>query len=257
MTLKINHPYKILYFLVVLFLWSCNTTKNISDGEYLLKSNNIEVENIESASDFENLARVEKNRLSTDMSGLALQVPNKKFLYLFQPRLFFYNATHNSKKEDRRVTKGKKPFNKFNGWIRDKLSEAPVVFDSTLLISSEDKMTNYLINQGYFNAFVSSEFELHKKKAEVLYKAVPSKRYSFNDTYFEIEDPDIERVVKGNMDKSFIKKGDPYTTDALRMEQERIAFAFIVTHIAQGRRDFAKVLIALAVPTAGDHQRLA
>ncbi len=248
MPLKINHPFKILYLLVVLFLWSCNTTKNISDGEYLLKSNSIHVEDIENASEYEKVLKVEKKRLATDLSGLALQVPNKKFLYIFQPRLFFYNATHNPKKEQKREAKGKSSYNKFNGWIREKLAETPVVFDSTLLISSEEKMTNYLINQGYFNADVSSEFKLHKKKAEVFYKAFPAKRYSFNETFFEIEDPDIDKVVKANMAKSFIKKGDPYTTDALKLEQERIALALN----NNGFFSFTKNNILFEVDTSGD-----
>lgn len=248
MPLKINPSFKLLYFLAVLFLWSCNTTKNISDGEYLLKSNNIEVEDIENASDLEKVLRVEKKRLATDLSALPLQVPNKKFLYFFQPRLFFYNATHNPKKEQKRIDKGKTPYNKFNGWIRDKLSEAPVVFDSTLLISSEEKMTNYLINQGYFNANVTSDYKLHKKKAEVFYKAFPAKRFSFNNTYFEIEDPDIDSVVKANMKKSFIKKDDPYTTDALKLEQERVALALN----NNGFFSFTKNNILFEVDTSGD-----
>lgn len=248
MPLKINHPFKILYLLVVLFSWSCNTTKNISDGEYLLKSNSIDVQDIENASDYEKVLKVEKKRLKSDLSTLALQVPNKKFLYFFQPRLFFYNATHNAKKEEKREAKGKAPYNKFNRWVREKLAEAPVVFDSTLLISSEEKMTNYLINQGYFNAEVTSEYKLHKKKAEALYKAFPSKRYSFNETYFEIEDSDIENVVKANMKKSFIKKGEPYSTDALKAEQERVALVLN----NNGFFSFTKNNIVFEVDTSGD-----
>ncbi len=242
---QIKQQHKILYFMVLLLLWSCNSTKNLKEGEYLLKSNNIHIEDVENV---EKIAKTEKNRLSSELLAMAAQTPNKKFLFILQPRLFFYNATFKPQKEERRVAKGKQPQNKLNRWIREKLGEAPVIFDSTQLASSDERMTNYLINQGYFNASVKSGFVLDKKKAEVVFDAFPAKRYYFNDCFFEIEDPAIDSVVKANMTATHIKKGDPYTTDALKLEQERVALVLN----NNGFFSFTKNNILFEVDTSGE-----
>lgn len=234
--------------MVLLLLVSCNSTKNLKEGEYLLKRNSIHVEDVEGVAESERIHKSEKSRLSSELLQMAAQTPNKRFLYIFQPRLFFYNVTIRPKKEKRRVAKGKDPHSKLNVWVREKLGEAPVVFDSTLLASSDERMTNFLINQGYFNASVHSEYVIERKKAEVIFNAVPAKRVSFNDCFFEIEDPDIERVVKSNMAASYIKKGDPYTTDALKMEQERIALVLN----NNGFFSFTKNNIIFEVDTSGE-----
>lgn len=234
--------------MVLLLLVSCNSTKNLKEGEYLLKKNSIHVEDAEGTEEEQRIHKSEKNRLSSELQGMAAQTSNKRFLYIFQPRLFFYNVTIRPGKEKRRVAKGKEPYSKLNIWIRDKLGEAPVIFDSTLLASSDERMTNFLINQGYFNASVHSEFTLEKKKAEVIFNAVPAGRFFFNDCFFEIEDPDIGKVVKSNMAASYIKKGEPYTTDALKMEQERIALVLN----NNGFFSFTKNNILFEVDTSGE-----
>lgn len=245
---KIKQHHKIYYLLVLFILSSCNSTKNLKDNEYLLSKNNIEIEEISDSVQTYHIPKSEKNRLITELSDKVAQAPNKKFLFIFKPRLFFYNATIKPKKEDRRIEKGKEPQSKLNKWMREKLGEEPVVYDSTQLSSSEERMTNYLINQGYFNAQVVSSHVLEKKKADVTFKAIPAKRFLFSDYVLEIEDPDIEKVVKANMKTTFIKKGQPYTTDDIKLEQERIALVLN----NNGFFSFSKNFIFFEVDTSGE-----
>ena len=236
--------HKILYFVLILFLYSCNSTKNLKKNEYLLKNNEV---NIQENKEFP-IDRIEEKRLREELLPIAVQKPNKSFLFLFHPRLSLYNLTVRPKKEARRESKGKNPRSKLNIWIRDKIGEPPIIFDSTLLSSTEDKMKNYLINQGYLNAKVKSQFKLHKKKAETEFDAFPGKRFYFKNYYFEIDDPNIDSVVQANMQGTYIKNGVPYTTDALRLEQERI------TNVLNdnGFFSFIKNNIVFEVDTSGE-----
>ncbi len=242
-TVKILH--KITYFFVLLFLFGCSTTKGLKEREYLLKKNTIHIAGNSSEG---SVSKAEANRLSAEMQSLSAQIPNKNFLFVFHPRLAIYNSTIKPKKEARREAKGKEPQTKFNKWIREKLGEAPVIFDSTLLSSSEERMTNYLINQGYFNARVKSSHKLGSRKANVEFQAYPAQRFYFNDLHFEVEDPDIEQTVRANMKESFVVRQEPYTTDALKNEQERIANVLN----NNGFFSFSKNNILFEVDTSGD-----
>lgn len=230
---------------MLLFLFGCKTTKNLKEREYLLVKNAIEIKDVDDA---EEISKIEKARLSSDMLSMAAQIPNKTFLFFFHPRLAIYNATTRPKKMKRREAKGKEPQSKFGKWMNEKLGEAPVIFDSIMLSSSEERMTNYLINQGYFNAHIKSSFKLKSKKSKVTFKAYPAKRFYFNDLYFEIEDANIEEVVKANMGGSHIAKGEPYTTDALLAEQDRVADVLN----NNGFFSFSKSSILFEVDTSGD-----
>lgn len=210
---------KITYFVLLLLLFSCNATKTLQDNEYLLTKNAVVIKEDKDAK----IVSSEKKRLSSEMLPLASQAPNNKFLFMFKPRLAIYNSTVKPKKEKRRIRKGKEPVSNFTKWVREKLGEAPVVFDSIMLSTSEERMTNYLINQGYFNAQVSSSFDLSHKKSSVTFRAEPRQRFYFNNLFYEIDDDEIEQVVKAHSKDSHIQQNEPYTTDALKFEQERIA----------------------------------
>jgi len=219
---KIKQHGKLLYLLVLIIFCSCNSTRHLKEGEYLLTGNHIHVEDVPEEEGIDQILKTERKRLQTELAAMAAQVPNKTFLFIFKPRLSFYNATINPKKEARRLAKGKPAQNKVNRWVREKLGDAPVLFDSMMIVTSEERMRNYLINQGYFNASVNGQFELKDKKAQVTFVADPRQRFRFNKYHLEIDDPDVERIVKDNIKESLIKEGEPYTTDALKLEQERI-----------------------------------
>ncbi|MCZ2392248.1 MAG: outer membrane protein assembly factor [Chitinophagales bacterium] len=244
---KIKQHHKILYFTALLFLISCNSTKKLNEGEYLLKSQAVKIEYNEDFADSLRMSKSDKVFFSSELQNMATPVPNKKFLFVFQPRLFFYNVTNRPQKQARRESKGKTAQSKFGNWFKEKLGEAPVLFDSTVLNSNNERMINYLINQGFFNATVKSEYILQKKQAEVVFHAFPSNRFLFNEVIFEIEDPEIEKVVNQNMSNSLIKKGQPYSIDALKGEQERLALV-LNNH---GFFSFSKNNILYEVDTSG------
>jgi outer membrane protein assembly factor BamA len=211
---------QIICLLLSGLLFSCSGTKTLQNGESLVTGNIIKLngsENKDSA-----LSKVTKNALNLSLTELSLQQPNKKFLFLFKARLAFYNISTKPEKMKKREL-ANKPFDKgLNAWIREKLGEPPVIFDSTLLETSESRMRNYLINQGYFRADVKASHETVEKKTKIIYTANPGPRFKFNNLFLEIQDTTLNRLVREDSTGKLIIKGEPYTIDVLKAEQDRI-----------------------------------
>ncbi|MCO5249677.1 MAG: hypothetical protein M9887_12100 [Chitinophagales bacterium] len=251
MQYNIKQCFKLSYILVLFILVGCNSTKHLKDNEYLLSENSFRFDTpSDTVHAYKSISKAERKRLVDGLENLVAQKPNNSFLVLFKPRLFFYNATTRPKKEARREAKGKSSRNRMSEWLHTKIGEAPVIFDSTLLSSSENKMKNFMINEGYFNTAIDSKHLLNRKKAKVNYIITPKNRFYFNHYFLEIEDSDIEKVVKENMSETFIIQGEPYTTDALKSEQERIASVLN----NRGFFSFSKNNITFEVDTSGSSQ---
>jgi outer membrane protein insertion porin family len=247
MPVKIKHYFKFWQLAVMLLVLSCSPTRHLSDGQYLVESNQVVFSRAEKGGEA-TISKQEKSRLNTELKELSIQQPNKKFLFLFRPRLAFYNAVEHPRKVDKRRQKGKEDPGKFSAWVRDKIGEAPVLLDSGLIVSSQDRMRIYLINQGYFNAEVSGAYKMSGKKSVGLsYTVHPGNRYLFNRYLQEIEDSVLAELVVQDLPQTLIKQGDPYTTDALKAEQERIANALN----NKGYFSFSRKYINFEVDTSG------
>ena len=131
-----------LWLLLLFGIYSCKSTKYVSEGEYLL----------------------DKVKISSDVPGYksmelkpyVRQQPNYKMFGLYKTSLQIYNLSGNDS------TKW------FNRFVR-KIGEAPVLFDSALVDKTENEFRKLFINMGYINAEISSEVLRGNKKARVIY----------------------------------------------------------------------------------------
>ena len=87
-----------------------------------------------------------------DIYTIARPKPNQKFLGTARVKLYFYN----------KGTKGK-PNSKFRTWLRDKVGERPVVYDSAAAKNSAFEMQLYLNKIGYFYSDVNYSMEAVRK----------------------------------------------------------------------------------------------
>jgi outer membrane protein assembly factor BamA len=229
----------------LILLASCSSSKNLKDNELLLTSVEIIIQKDDKDS-AQSISKSEISRLKGELNKLSIQQPNKKFLFIFKPRLGIYNMASNPQKEAKRKAKNKPPVSKFNSWLRDKAGEPPVIFDATQIASSEDRMQNFLINNGYFQALVKGSYIEERKRARIQYHINLGQRYFFNRYILEIEDPNLDSIIRKELHLTTIKKGEPYTTDALKAEQERIASSLN----NQGYFSFTKKYITFEVDTS-------
>ncbi len=224
-----NSNHTIFFFiplLLVCFLFSCNPTKKIKKGEYLLKKNIV----------IDKDTKLEKSGID----GYIKQKPNRKIFLVFRFHLWLYNMVnenrvrekrilHDKKREEKnakRISKGKKA--KINNrqllgeWLMN-IGEPPVVYDSLLSEKSSKQIKSYLNNKGYFISSVSdSVFYKRKKRAISFYKIKASSPYVFNQIEYKIPDEILQYYVFLDSSRTLIKNGKNYDVDILQKERDRI-----------------------------------
>jgi len=224
--LKFTYRYLIICLIVSSILMSCNPTRKLKDGEYLLNKNIVIDKN----------TKIDKH----DIESYIKQKPNRKILVLFRFHLWLHNLVHedrlkrkriyqnkkNELKNKSRIANGKeiKIYNRqlLGEWLLD-IGEMPVIYDSLVAKKSSTQIKLLLNNKGYFISSVSDSVHLSKRKtATVYYKIKASKPYLINQIEYKIPDNLLGYFVFGDTAKSLIIRGDNYDEDVLQKERERI-----------------------------------
>ena len=194
--MKIKPRFIFFLFIVLIFLVSCNVTRNLKPNEYLLVKNRFRINTFKISSD--------------DLTGYLQQNPNKKLLGLFHVNIAFYNLG----------SKGKET--KFKKWIRYKLGDPPVILDTNLSQISVKQMGLYLNNKGYYDSRIYDSVAYHRKKAIVHYFVKASVPYTLNSFSYLITDSVIASIVYKDSSKCLIKKGMNYDSYLLDEERNRL-----------------------------------
>ncbi len=226
---KITQNIFLLIFTGIIFL-SCNPTRTLTEGEFLVNNNSIEIDN---------------NKVSKeDVSSYIKQKPNRRILIFFRFHLGVYNISH-SKKEHKLL--------KWLGVYKmgDIIGEPPVILDTLLTNKSVKQIKLYLNSKGYFNSIVNKEIHYKKKKANLKYIAHTSRPYIIKELKYSIKDDLVRSCVYGDTSNSLIIIGNNYDTDVLQSERERIT-----TNLKNdGFYYFTKEFITYNIDSAfGNHQ---
>jgi len=193
---------------------------------------------------------LDKNDMKNELKKLARQQPNKKFLSIWRFRLAAYNVA--TRKDP--VYYDVNPYfadttgGKMKQWLKNKIGEPPVVFDSTLMISSEIRMNQHLFNNGYFNSEVTSNYISKRKKTKVTYNVAPNERYYINNISLVAEDSAIHKIVISKAKETYLNKGDPYAAKVLESERTRIANNIQDEGYFTFNREYVKVEIDTVTP---------
>lgn len=197
-----NYPFSFLFrFLIpvtlVFMLASCSPSNRVQRrGGYLHVSNTIKTDRAGINGD--------------DLLNFAQPEPNKKFLGLLRPRVWFYDL----------FSRGKETRTKL--FFRNGLGQAPVLLDSALVDNSLNPMTIYLNNKGYFGASVSREIWLGKAKSRARYYTHTPDPYYFGDINYEIADDSLSYFMDSIRKASLLVSGKQYDAYLIRDERERI-----------------------------------
>lgn len=180
----------LLFFAFALIIfWSCNTTKNIPEGEYLLNSNRIKVDSRKiDATFFESFVR---------------QQPNNKI------RLSVYNMA------------GSDTARWLNRFIR-KLGQSPVIYSPQLTGISMLQINRQLNNQGYLRAEVDTVLNARGQKMSVTYNIRNNGIYTIRNYEYTIDNPEIMKSLAPARKYTSIQPGVDFNQENLENSRDHL-----------------------------------
>ncbi len=120
------------------------------------------------------------------------------------------------------------------------------VFDTANVIASQEKLTDYLFNKGYFQNKITYKTNEFRKKVGVTYVIEPGRPYFYDTIFYSIPDKKVEEIIISTKDESLIQKNDQYDQNKLNKERERIDLQLKDL----GYYDFSRQFVEFSVDTA-------
>ncbi len=263
-TLSLRSPTgHILPLLALVLFGSCDPTKRVAEGDYLLKENRILLSG--EGVDPDELAAIVKQKSNKRILG----VPFYLGLYnLRDPQtVLLKRLRHDSlcaQRNVERLAKGKREKH-CDRSSRPRTGEPPVLLDTNLTARTTEQFRLYLQKEGFFKAVVQdSVHHNHRKwfgtgrgrrysqpKVEVEYTVIPGPEYRYRHISFIVDDPTIEVYIKETWDQCLLKTGARFDSDVLDAERLRITARLREL----GYLFFTRDLVVYDADTAvGDHQ---
>ena len=189
-----SHKFKNIILSLSIFLWACNTTKHVPDGEYLL----------------------DKYKIHSDIPGLnqdileeyLRQTPNATALKALKIQLAIYNIA------------GKDTTKKLNKFFM-KIGEEPVLFSQRLTDISTQQIQKVVVNKGYIDAEVVNKVQIENKKVRVDYYINAKKPYTINKYSVDIHDSILSSIAN-DTSKSLIQDGMLFDVDVFDEDRQRV-----------------------------------
>lgn len=208
---------------------SCSPTRRLTEGQYLLKSN--EIKNIP--------PKVSKEELKS----IIIQQPNRKILPFLRFHLQMYNLPSDRRLElsrarkDRnldernakRVAKGKEPKSPKRTrweWLREVVGEPPVILDSSLVHSSAEQLSIYLVKQGFFENDVQDSVIYNrrgKKRVRVEYRMSWKAPYTLDSVNLSTSDESLAHFIESNFKLNKLKVGERFNMDDLTAQRTELS----------------------------------
>lgn len=218
------------YFLLILFLISCNSTEHVIDGQYLLTKNLIVIDSTKTN--------------GTELQKYILQKPNSRFLGM-PFGLYVHNLGNhakpktpsnwalehpNSYKFVKSVFSEKQSIAYANSFIN--LNQWFLNFDEPKLLNEKkvkqttENLAAFYKTQGYFKSTVSSKIDTINKKAEVTYEIKKGIPTLFDTINIKIKSPVLDSIYQKSGRVSLLKKGDQYIDQTFRNEASEVVKLF-------------------------------
>lgn len=186
--------YTILLYLA-LSLASCSATKFVPDGSYLLDEVKIHTDN--------------KEIKPSDMRLYVRQNPNSKWFSTIKTQLYVYNWS------------GRDSTKWFNRFLR-KIGDAPVIYNESDAIRSQEEIAKAVQNLGYMGAGVKRTTKTKKKKLKLFYEITSGKPYIVRTLKYDISDKKIAEYLRNDSTQSMLREGMLFDVNVLDAERQRI-----------------------------------
>lgn len=197
-----------ILFIAAILLSACNPTKMLTENEYMLVKNNVDVKGVSSAD-------------IDDLKSYCRPIPNNRFLsiFLIKPRLYAMGQPTIDKKT------GELKDTKTREWLRTKVGEPPVLFDSTEANNSIEQLNIVMKQAGFFDATVSYDIthkKVNPKMVKANYHVVSNEPYHISHINYNIDIPEYRKIVILNRDESLLSEGMQYNENIISDELTRI-----------------------------------
>ena len=184
---------------MMLLATGCSTTKMLSEDELRLAENKVVI----------------TNSSSYNPSSLAPYIKQKSNYYVFgkwHPGLYIYNWQNG---------KGK-------GWDRfcQKIGQAPVVFEESLIDKSVTSMLDHLTYQGYYNSHIDTRTEVKNQTARVEYDVTLGKQFPIRSIDYQVKDSTLARLMAADSSNYTVVPGNFLSEEELEKESERFTSLF-------------------------------
>lgn len=185
-----------IYIVLLMFLGltACQTTKYVPEGKYLL-------DKVAIKSDVKSIPK-------SEIKSYLRQTPNASILGFWKLQLDIYNLSNPDTSK----------------WINRslrKIGDAPEIYNPNLTSMSLYQIERFMNNKGYFDADVSSDMEVKKRKAKVTYIVKGNSPYVLHDYQVDLEHEDLQRIASDTT-SSYVKRGMLFDSNVLDAERARI-----------------------------------
>lgn len=186
---------------IALFVSACSTTRTVPEGDRLYTGSDIK---------WDDKKPKDYSELESGMDERIRPRPNRKFLGM-PFKLWFYNL-------------GNEPKGKgLNYLLRKKWGEPPVLLSQFKGQHTEDILTSYVEDNGYFQGEVEHEIKNKgKKKASVTFTVTPNHRYTIRRVRFDTDTGLLAKHIKLTASSTILKPDDNFSLDKIKGERERI-----------------------------------
>lgn len=184
--------------LAICVLTSCNATKFVPKGQYLLNNVKVEVEDTKDIS-------------SAELIKYVQQKQNTEILGFWKLQLGIYNTASLDT-------------TKWTSKNARKIGEAPVIFSPELADASCVQLKKALNNKGYFRATVDTSMQIKDQKVDLKYLVTANEPYMIRDYTVNLPKNELQRVAQ-NQRHSLVRSGMHFDADLLNQERQRIASA--------------------------------
>ena len=187
--------YPILLLGCIFLLGSCNSTRFVPEGKYLLNKISVKVD--------------DKNLKREEIKTHIRQKENLKILGMFKFHLGLYNLS-SAKKE--------------NDWLK-RIGEAPVLYDEFQAERTKGQLLIYLNNKGYYNAEVIDSVinNKGKKKLNLSFHIKAKQPYRIRNYSYSFKDMNLRNILLRDSANQLIKANDIFDVDLLNAERQRIS----------------------------------
>lgn len=187
-----------ILLLGIVFLSSCNSTKFVPEGKYLLNKVTVKIDN----------SSIKRE----DIKTYVRQKENLKILGALKFHLWVYNLS-SVKRE--------------NGWLKS-IGEAPVIYEQIQAQRSKDQLQIYLKNKGYYNATIRDTlaYGSNEKKVNLVYTIETGWPYLVRKYTYLLQDENLREVILNDSINQLLKPGDIFDLDVLNDDRQRIARTF-------------------------------
>ena len=193
-----------LLILVTMGAASCSSTKHIPKGDALYTGASVTIKD-------DAAGRKKKKDVRKELEGLTRPRPNKKFLGM-RFKLWAYNFAGT-----------KKPGRGIRGWLKNKVGEPPVLLSEVRLDHNVDVLKSFLENKGYFQAKVTADTTVKRKKATAQYSVSTGYQYTIAEVFWPQDTSGVlVNRIRESIPNSVLKKDDPFDLNIIKLERIRI-----------------------------------